>query len=56
MRLIFSARRLIELREERDARRLLERMEFTFKARRSDRSYQLWQEGDPIRNAPRGRQ
>ncbi len=41
----YSARKLIDLLEEQGARRLLDRMGFTFKARRSDRSYQLWQEG-----------
>ncbi|EGV16547.1 REP-associated tyrosine transposase [Thiocapsa marina] len=41
----YSARTLIDLLEEQGARRLLDRMGFTFKARRGDRAYQLWQEG-----------
>lgn len=42
----FTARGLIDLLEDRGARRLLDRLAFAYKAQqRGDRSHQLWQEG-----------
>jgi len=41
----FSAQRIVALLQSAGARTLLDRMEFAYKAQRSDRQYQLWQEG-----------